>query len=143
MPEYSVIPIHNETLTGNLKPLLYEIRHALEQLLKTGEKTVIDLSAMPMSDSELLDLERFLGKGEVSAELEILGKSRVEESRFSGVWLVHHLDTAGERDRLFIEIDTVPPLLCAQPEDIHHGLSQLEKSLTEDLSENRQVEIKS
>jgi len=143
MPEYNVIPIHNETQTGNLKPLLYEIRHALVQLLKTGEKTVIDLSAMPMSDSELLTLEQFLGKGEVSAELNILGKSRVEESRFSGVWLVRHLDEAGEKDRLFIEIDTVPPLLCAQTEDIHHGLSQLEQSLTEDLSENRQVEIKS
>lgn len=143
MPEYNVIPIHNETHTGNLKPLVYEIRHALEQLLKTGEKTVIDLSAMPISDDELLALEQFLGKGEVSAELDILGKSRVEETRFSGVWLVRHLDEAGEKDRLFIEIDTVPPLLCAQTEDIHHGLSQLVQSLTEDLSENRQVEIKS
>ena len=143
MAEYNVIPIHNEEQTGNLKPLLHQVRHALEHLLKTGEKTVIDLSAMPMSDDELQALVKFLGKGEVNAELDILGKSRVEESRFSGVWLVRHLNEAGEDDRMFIEIDTIPSLLCAQTEDIQHGLSGLEQSLTEDHTENRQVEIKS
>jgi len=135
MTEYNVIPIYDEEVTGNLLPLLHEIRHALDHMLRNGEKTVIDLSAMPLSDNELDSLIEFLGKGEVAAELDILGGSRVTESRFSGVWLVQHLNTAGENDRLFIEIDRIPPLLCAQTEDIQHGLSQLKQSLTEDHTE--------
>ena len=91
MSEYSVIPIYNEEQTGNLLPLLHEIRHALDQLLGSGEKTVIDLSAMPLSESELQTLIEFLGEGEVKAELDILGGSRIVETRFSGVWLVQHL----------------------------------------------------
>lgn len=136
MNDHRVIPIHNATGTGNLEPLLHQIRHGLEHLLNTGEKTVIDLSAMPLADSELETLLEILGSGEVIAELNILGKSIIEETRFSGVWILRHLNEAGENDRIFIEIDSIPSLLCAQAEDIQLGLTKLDQYLTHMPAEN-------
>ena len=130
MSKHNVIPIHNEAHTGNLEPLLHQIRHALEHLLDCGEKTVIDLAAMPLADNELTALLDVLGKGEVSAELNILGKSVIEETRFSGVWVIRHLNENEENDRVFIEVDTIPSLLSAQTEDIQLGLIQLDQTLT-------------
>ena len=42
------IPVAMEgEFTGNVTPLLHEIRHALAALLESDEQTVIDLRAMP------------------------------------------------------------------------------------------------
>ena len=48
--------------TGNVLPLLHEIRHALRQLLDTGETTSIDLRGLPMAAGEQERLIGFLGK---------------------------------------------------------------------------------
>ena len=38
-----------EELTRNVKPLLHEIRHALDALLDSGARSVIDLRSMPLA----------------------------------------------------------------------------------------------
>ncbi len=118
-----------EAETGNLLPLLHEIRHALERLLDTGEETVIDLRALPMAPGEEQRLEQALGKGEVEAVLDALGRSVIRETRYSGVWLVTHQDEGGEVLGRTIEVTRVPALVPSQPEEMDHSLLELEARL--------------
>jgi hydrogenase-1 operon protein HyaF len=111
--------------TGNILPLVHEIRHALEKLLATGESTAIDLQAMPFAPSELLELKDILGIGEVSAELNTLGKSTIQETSFSGVWWITHFNTNQQLISQTIEICPIPAILMAQQADIQIGLQQL------------------
>ena len=55
-----------EHSTGNVVPLLHEIRHALERLVDSGEPTMIDLRGIPLAPGEEDALESALGSGEVT-----------------------------------------------------------------------------
>lgn len=114
--------------TGNILPLLHEIRHALEQLLIDGSTTVIDLQAMPFASSELIELKNILGVGEVSAELHALGKSTIQETACSGVWWIVHYNVDEKAVSQTIEICHIPAILMAQNADIQMGLQQLSLS---------------
>lgn len=131
MTESGVIPIALDIKTGNVQPLLHEIRHALTRLLNTGEPTVIDLGTLPLSEAELEQLQVQLGEGEVRAELHALGVSLMQETRYSGVWLIRHTNDSQESVGLFIEVSKAPELLYAQTEDIQAGLARLEHELNE------------
>jgi hydrogenase-1 operon protein HyaF len=122
-------PALEPELRGNALPLLHEIRHALARLIEEGEPTVIDIQSLPMGPGDLRRLFDALGEGEVRAELEVLGKTVIRESRYSGVWIIEHLDGAGAIASRFIEINWVPPLLQAQAEDVQKGLMELAGAL--------------
>ena len=111
--------------TGNILPLLHEIRHALEDLLATGQTTVIDLQAMPFAPSELIELKEVLGVGEVSAELHALGNSTIQETACSGVWWIVHCNVEEKVVSQTIEICYIPAILMAQNADIQMGLQRL------------------
>jgi hydrogenase-1 operon protein HyaF len=116
-------------LRGNALPLLHEIRHALARLIEEGEPTVIDVQSLPMGPGDLQRLFDALGEGEVRAELEALGKTIIRESRYSGVWIIEHMNGSGGIASRFIEITWVPSLLHAQVEDVQIGLSELADAL--------------
>lgn len=118
-----------EAETGNLLPLLHEIRHALRKLLGTGEETTIDLRALPLAPGEESRLEAALGEGEVKATLDALGESRLVETRYSGVWRVTHFNAQGETIGKYIEIARVPSLLQAQKEEMQGALDALDSRL--------------
>ena len=111
--------------TGNLQPLLHEILHALEELVSTGTGQIIDLRALPLAPGEEKQLLRILGTGELSVRLDALGRSNIQESRFSGVWITTHFNSNGEIMGRFVEITRLPELLAAQPEDMAQGLEAL------------------
>lgn len=115
--------------TGNVTPLLHEICHALEQLLATGKPTAIDLRAMPLSPGEEEDIERSLGRGEVSAHLQALGPSDVFETAIPGVWLVTHRNADDEIVGKFVEITRMPAILKSQITDIESGVRKLQRRL--------------
>lgn len=125
------IAVTVEQDTGNLRPLLYEIRHALERLLENGEPTFIDLKSIPMAPSEAEALEATLGVGELKAELAALGPSEIQETALPGVWLVTHYNSDGELMAKQLEVTHVPLILCSQKEDIAAGLRHLESQLSE------------
>ncbi|HUG99868.1 MAG TPA: hydrogenase expression/formation C-terminal domain-containing protein [Gammaproteobacteria bacterium] len=116
-------------LRGNALPLLHEIRHALARLIEEGEPTTIDVQSLPMGPGDLRRLLDALGEGEVRAELEALGKTVMRESRYSGVWIIEHLNGSGGVASRFIEISWVPSLLQAQVEDVQKGLTELADAL--------------
>lgn len=115
--------------TGNVAPLLHEIRHALQALLESGSETVIDLRGLPLAPGEEARIEQRLGCGEVRVELNALGPSEILETRYPGVWLVTHRNNDNEVIGRFIEICLVPRLVCAQDEDIRAGLAELNEQL--------------
>ena len=117
-------------LRGNSLPLLHEIRHAIARLIAEGETTVIDVQNLPMGPGDDRRLFEALGEGEVRAELSTLGKSVIRESRYSGVWIIEHLNANGGIASRFIEIDWVPSLLRAQAEDVQKGLTELTGALS-------------
>jgi hydrogenase-1 operon protein HyaF len=123
------ITMRVETATGNVEPLLHEIRHALKRLAEGKEGTVIDLGRLPLAPGEEECIEAELGKGEVHAELDALGPTTVQETSYPGVWLVTHRNTEQKVVARFIEVTRMPELLQAQREDIERGIDRLEREL--------------
>lgn len=117
--------------TGNIPLLLHEIRHALRKLLDTRETTTIDLRGLPMAPGEMDKLLGFLGQGEITAQLNALGRSEISETAFHGVWLVVHYNAENDVMGKFIEITSLPTILVTQPDDMEDSLASLQIKLEE------------
>ncbi len=128
-------PVNNE-LTHNVKPLLHEIKHALDNLIETGKTTVIDLRSIPLAPGEEDKILDMLGQGEVQAQLNTLGLSEVIETQYAGVWIVTHYNDEGHIISRFIEVTTMPEILSSQTEDIMAAFSRLALDLDHDLEGN-------
>jgi len=125
MSSLDSIAISVEQATGNVLPILHEVRHALLHLQETDEPTVIDLMAIPMAPGEESQLENVLGSGEIKAQLEALGPSEILETGIAGVWLVAHYNADRERVGRFLEITRMPAILESQKADMRRGLAEL------------------
>lgn len=130
IPKFDIPVTVTEEFTGNVTPLLHEIRHALSALLESGEQTIIDLRSMPLAPGEEAHIEAALGQGEVLVELNALGRSEIIETQYPGVWLITHSNTDGTILGKYIEIALIPDILQAQEGDIQAGLEQLRDTLT-------------
>lgn len=124
------IAVKVELSSGNIEPLLHEIRHALELLLREGTSTTLDLKSIPLAPGEEDRILEVLGKGEVRAALSAFGTSELSETSFPGVWVVTHYDAQDALRACFIEVTRVPAILCAQTPDIADGLARLAISLS-------------
>ena len=120
------IRVRTEVSSGNIAPLLHEIRHALAELSMTGACKIIDLKGIPLAPGEQESILATLGEGEVRAEIQALGKSEIRETGFAGVWVVTHCDEQGDIKARFIEITHMPEILESQEPDIGEGLARLE-----------------
>ncbi len=120
--------------TGNVVPLLYEIRHALERWLDSGEEHAIDLRGIPMAPGEEDHLLETLGEGEVLADLSLTGRSVVLETRFPAVWLVTHYNIDDTITGRFIEVCEIPAILKSQAEDARSGLEHLDSLLSDNTA---------
>ena len=116
---------------GNVVPILNEVVHAMDRLLEVDEPTVIDLASLPFAPGELEQLEEFLGVGELTAELNALGVSRIRETMYPGVWWLEHRNTADELVGHYIEITRTPEILKSQDADIGAGRAKLRLDLDE------------
>ena len=123
------IAVKVEAATGNVTPLLHEIRHALKRVVDGQEGTTIDLQSLPLAPGEQERIESVLGAGEVRAELDALGPTVIQETSYPGVWLVTHRNTEHEVLARFIEVTRIPELLKSQQADIESGISRLAAEL--------------
>ena len=130
MSARDVIGVRAEFETGNVTPLLHEIRHALERLARGEDGTVIDLRSLPLAPGEEKRIEEALGTGELRAQLDALGPTSIIETAYPGVWLITHHNTENEVIGRFIEVTDVPEILKSQAEDVRAGLTQLEDRLS-------------
>lgn len=118
-----------DELTWNARPILFEVRHALEALLESGRTSIIDLRSIPLAPGEEETIINTLGQGEVHARLDALGPSEIHETRYAGVWLITHFNEAMEVVSRFIEITRLPEILKSQHEDMSHALTGLTSKL--------------
>lgn len=114
---------------GNVRPILSEVAHAIDRLLETDEPTVIDLASLPFAPGELDELEQLLGQGELTAELDALGASRIRETAYPGVWWLEHRNTEGAVVGRYLEITRTPEILMSQETDIRAGRARLGETL--------------
>jgi hydrogenase-1 operon protein HyaF len=121
---------------GNALPVLSEVRHALARLRDTGEATQIDLGAMPFGPGDEERLMQLLGRGEVTATVDVLGPTRIVETAFAGVWVVEYLNADEQRMALHLEIDQVPRLLQIRPEDLSEALLELDQVLDDAVDDD-------
>lgn len=116
-------------LTCNVRPLLSEVRHALEALLDSGVTHIIDLRSIPLAPGEEETIIETLGQGEVHARLNALGPSEIYETRYAGVWLITHYNESEAIVSRFIEITRLPDILHSQHEDMTSALTVLTQEL--------------
>ena len=119
----------------NALPLLHEIRHALARLAESGEPTIIDLSAIPFGPGDRDKLFQALGQGEVSATVNALGETRIDETAYPGVWLIRHHSPMGDELATHIEITRQPSMLITPEEDLGASASRLADYLNKDNSD--------
>ncbi len=124
-----------DALTHNVEPLLHEIKHALDKLIESGKTTMIDLRSLPLAPGEEDKILNTLGQGEVQAQLDALGISEVLETKYPGVWVVTHYNDEQNIISRFIEVTTMPEILCSQTEDVMEAYSRL----TLDLADNTEA----
>ena len=129
MSSLDSIQVTTEVATGNVDPLLHEIRHALARLSQGETGTTIDLRSLPLAPGEEERIEATLGVGEVHAEVDALGPTLVQETSYPGVWLITHKNADDAVVARFIEVTDIPELLRSQPADIDAGIARLENEL--------------
>ncbi len=124
-----------DELTWNVRPVLHEIRHALNDLIENGKTHIIDLRAIPLAPGEEDTILAELGTGEVQARIDALGDSEIIETRYTGVWLVNHYNDDGDIMSRHIEITQMPEILMSQAADMQQARDSLALRL-EDLDSN-------
>tara|TARA_R110000823_G_scaffold33348_2_gene93404 strand:+ start:96 stop:545 length:450 start_codon:yes stop_codon:yes gene_type:complete len=140
-----IFTTEQQKTTGNVLPLLHEIRHALDALVDEKKPTIIDLRRIPLSADDEKKLETFLGTGEVRAEISALGPTVLQETQYSGVWIETHYNEHDEVMGKFITIAIAPNILLAQGVDMESGLARLTHDLntpldSAEVSDNDPVE---
>lgn len=139
MNSLETIGVNVDSFTGNVQPLLYEIRHALCRLAEGGDGTVIDMRGLPLAPGEEDQIEAELGEGEIVAELDAMGPTTILETTYPGVWIVTHRDAEREVVGKFIEVTHCPHILKAQDRDIADGISRLDKHLLGDADKKTEL----
>ena len=125
-----------DDLTWNVKPLLHEVKHALNKLIENSETTIIDLRSIPLAPGEEEKILNTLGCGEVHAQLNALGLSEIIETQYAGVWIVTHYNDEDHVTSRFIEVTNMPDILCSQTEDILDSYSRLVMDLEDNSKTN-------
>ena len=125
MTRVDEIPVQVHTSHGNVRPILFEVLHALDNLLENDTPTTIDLAGLPFGPGELDQLEAALGKGELAAELDALGTSNIRETAYPGVWWIEHRNANNEVTGRYLEVTRLPEILCSQDADIVAGRARL------------------
>lgn len=126
----TAIPVQDATLdTGNVRPLLHELQHALAALIESGTEHAIDLRSLPLTAAEEARLFALLGTGEVHATVATLGNSEVVETAVAGVWRITHYNEQGDIIGKHLEVTGCPTLLKTPPEDLADGAQHLQSLL--------------
>lgn len=125
---------YSNVATGMAAAVLAEIGEHLEALAGEGHTNVIDLRSLPLTDADLENLSTRLGRGEVSARVDVIGETEVFETAYAGVWWIRHLGADHRVAAEEIAITPIPEILCSQPEDIALAAVHLRKQLEAEQS---------
>ncbi len=120
------------TGTAVAKALMREITEALGEYVRARRSHVIDLTGMPLSEEDRQFLDDRLGRGELSITIDALFSTRIDETRYAGVWRVRHYGSDGELRGERIEVIDVPEIVRAGTADIERSARRLEAANIEE-----------
>ncbi|WP_019627267.1 hydrogenase expression/formation C-terminal domain-containing protein [Thioalkalivibrio sp. ALJT] len=104
--------------TAMVMALLQEIATHLNDVANGGERQVVELGNLPLSDADIVLLEQKLGRGEVHATVSAAGPSEIYETTFPGLWWVKYFNDAESLVSQQLEIGPAPMILEAHRVDI-------------------------
>lgn len=112
VPGKPAMPLSPAAEAGaSAKAIISQIRTCAQRLVAEGEASSIDLRFLRSMPEERATLAGLLGQGEVSAVVDSIGRSEVQETAIPCVWWIRHLNSAGETVGELIEIVDVPEIL--------------------------------
>lgn len=114
-----------QTIGKGFAALLAELAHLLERFADSGECGAIDLRSLPLAPGELDRLRELLGRGEVTATLDVGGQTRIYETDFHGLWWVWHGTPDGETAAQYLEVSAVPEIVLADAADARRDAERL------------------
>ena len=124
------IPVHvTGNATGMPSAILTEIAELLEQLAENNMSGAIDLRGLPMTEEDRIRLEDRLGRGEVSARLDVAGMSEVWETSYPGVWWIRHRGGDGQIAAEEIAVTQIPDILVSPEEDVRAAAVRINAEL--------------
>ena len=123
--------------TEQLVAVLNEIESLLQTLLGTGEEGAIDLRSLPLFPGDYDMLKELLGEGEVSASLQAMGPSHIQETRVPGVWWITHCNEEGETISEYIAVTRLPSLLQTTAQDLADAPTGLQHLIAQYLETQR------
>ena len=125
----SSAPCLGERPTGMAYSVLAEVGRLLEALSENGRNGAIDLRSLPLTDADRAQLKELLGPGEVTAELDVAGRSTVRETAFAGVWWICHRGAGDKVASEEIAICPVPSILVSHRADIAAAARRIAQTL--------------
>lgn len=124
-------PCQTENITGMARSILAEVARMLEALAKDGTTSSIDLRSLPLTDADRQQLEELLGRGEVSAELEVAGRSSIWETAYAGAWWVRHRGAGDKISSEEIMVCPIPEILITHAADIESAANRIKQEILE------------
>lgn len=115
----------SQDTTGLAEAIVFEIADLLQIFAETGKEAAIDLRGLPMTDADRGALAERLGRGEVSATVDVVGLTEVWETAYNGVWWVRHLGAEGQIASEEIAITFVPAILASHRDDVKASARRL------------------
>jgi len=110
--------------------VLNELEAMLEVLASSGAGNSVDLRRSPLAQHEYQQLKTTLGEGEVSADIDSCGRTRVYETAVPGIWWVTHYNQDEKAVGEFIEVTAYPEILRSQPEDLRTAAGRLRERVS-------------
>lgn len=117
--------------TGMAHSVLAEVASLLAALAERGESASIDLRSLPLTDADRVELEELLGRGEVTATLEVAGHSEIWETAYPGAWWIRHRGAGDKISSEEIAVCPVPEILASHPADINAAAQRIRQHLKE------------
>ena len=96
---------------ASAKAIFSEIQVCAERLVAQDETSSIDLRFLKSMPDERATLATLLGHGEVSAIVDSIGRSEIQETAIPCVWWIRHFNSDNETVGELIEITDIPELL--------------------------------
>lgn len=119
----------------NALPILVELQSHCIEYRATKAAHVVNLTLLPLSDADLVFLDKQLGRGPVDTLSRAYGKCQVSSTLIPNVWWVRFYNSMGTLILNTLEVIDVPAVICAAPEDLRDSAMRLDGLLTPYWSE--------
>ena len=113
----------------NALPILIELQAHLAAYDGSGKQHAINLSLLPLSESEVEFLDTRLGRGPIDILSRGYGKCQVISTQTPNIWWVRYYNSMGTLILNSIEVVAVPEVVTAAAEDLRDSATRLKEIL--------------